>query len=477
MIRSVKNLFKRQQEKAVLEVPEPTGFPTMGNEIPWQMRVPTQTGAITRNGSIFVFGFLAAFLIWAVAFPIASAVVSSGKIVSVGQNKLIQHPSGGVVQQILISDGSFVEKDQILLVLDPSNSQAELTRLEARHTMLSALKTRLEAETSGAAFGQTVSVSGLRLRGAQAIAPENGNAADSQVLREQEREFDAGRKRLNAELDAARHQMESLKDRRAGLQTRLNSARQLLDFTKMELKRTRPLVEDGYLAKSRMWDLDKKRLEQISQVGNLKSEINGMKQQVLEAEAKLSQLAAADTEKRSEELTTVITELAQIKDQLQAARSSLNLTELKAPQSGTVVKLAAHTLGGVVAPGEVIAEIVPQKAGLETEFRVGVSDVDNVSVGQSARIVVTAFNRRTYDPIDGVVTYVSADSALDEATGQTYFTARARMKQDPEKRQGLQEIHAGMATEVFALAEPRVFMNYALQPLYDSMHRSFREAN
>ena len=211
--------------------------------------------------------------------------------------------------------------------------------------------------------------------------------------------------------------------------------------------------------------------------GNLEAEIEATNQKVLEAEARFAQLAEADREKRSEELTSVITELEQIRDQLSAAQSSLNLTELRAPAAGTIVKMTAHTMGGVVKSGEVVAEIVPLESGLETEFRVSVADVDNVNVGQNARIIVTAFNRRTYDPIDGEVSYVSADSSVDELTGETFFLARARMKPNPEKNLGLHEIQAGMATEVFAESTPRVFMSYALQPLFDSMNRSFRETH
>lgn len=444
----------------------------------WQKQVPTDTSHIVRRGGLFVFGFFILFMLWATLFPIASAVVASGKVVSAGQNKLIQHPTGGVVQDILVDDGTFVDAGTVLLLLDPSGSQAELTKLLAQKSMLTALKQRLEAEASGGEFGNTVSVSGLTLRGSQQTSAVEGDATiNSRILVEQQIEFDAGRKRLIAELDAARHQIESLKDQKDGFETQLDSVRQLLEITRMELAKVEPLVEEGYLAKSRLWDLDKTRLDQISQIGNLESEIDATEQRILEAQSKLAQLKEADREKRSEELTSVITELEQIRDQISAAQSSVNLTELRAPESGTIVKMAAHTKGGVIRGGEVIAEIVPQDAGLETEFRVTPADINSVSEGQDARIIITAFNRRTYDPIEGVVSYVSADSAVDEMTGETYFLARARLIQDPDKHQGLHEIQAGMATEVYAQAAPRVFMSYALQPLFDSMGRSFKETN
>ena len=91
----------------------------------WHENVPTSTADIVQRGGIFVFGFLGVFFAWALLFPIASAVVANGKIVSAGQNKLIQHPTGGVVQEILVEDGTRVQEGQVLVILDPSGSQAK----------------------------------------------------------------------------------------------------------------------------------------------------------------------------------------------------------------------------------------------------------------------------------------------------------------------------------------------------------------
>ena len=106
-----------------------TQAPTAGD---WREQVPTGNSSIVRKGLIFVFGFLGLFVIWAFAFPIASAVVANGKIVSSGQNKLIQHPTGGVVRSISVQDGSRVTAGDVLLVLDDSTNRAELPRLTWR---------------------------------------------------------------------------------------------------------------------------------------------------------------------------------------------------------------------------------------------------------------------------------------------------------------------------------------------------------
>lgn len=453
----------------------------------WQDGLPLGNRQVASKGLIFIFGFLALFFAWAFLFPISSAVVAMGKMVSAGANKLVQHPQGGLVQKIYARDGDLVTKGETLLLIDPSVSKAELTRLTARKRMLSALQTRLNSERGGKGFAGPVETStlGLRgtpagsgLRGSQAeTAPQEQVAELNDVLEEQRREFDAGRKRLSAERDGAISQIEGLKDERSGLQARLAGEKSQLKSTRMELARMRPLAEEGYLPKARMWELERKGLEQVTNVTNLEASIDSTGQKIAEAESKLAQLEQADEESRSEELTKVSGELAEIRDQIEAARAAFDGSEIRAPVTGTLTKMVANTEGGVVRAGDTIAEIVPKDAGLITEFRVPIQSIASVKVGQKARVVVTAFNRRTYDPIEGEVTYVSADSELDEVTGEQFFTARALLNENPDKNNGLAEIQAGMTTEVYALVEPRVFMDYVLQPIRDSFSKAFREAN
>ncbi|MEL6505922.1 MAG: HlyD family type I secretion periplasmic adaptor subunit [Pseudomonadota bacterium] len=439
----------------------------------WQEGLPLGNKQVASKGLIFIFGFLALFFAWAFLFPISSAVVAMGKMVSAGSNKLVQHPQGGVVQKIYARDGDLVTKGQPLLLIDPSVSRAELTRLTARQRLLTALQTRLNSERGGQGFANTVEVSGLNLRGAQANAAEE--AVEDELLEEQRREFDAGRKRLAAEKTAATSLIESLKDERSGLEARLAGARSALQSTRRELARMRPLAQEGYLPKARMWELERRGLEEATTATNLEASIDSTGQRIAEAEAKLAQLEQADEEKRAEELTRVSGELAEISDQIKAAQTAFDGAEIRAPVTGTLTKMAANTEGGVVRAGDTIAEIVPKDAGLITEFRVPLQSIKSVKVGQDARVVVTAFNRRTYDPIQAEVTYVSADSEIDEATQEQFFVARAQLKENPKKNNGLSEIQAGMTTEVYALVEPRVFMDYVLQPIRDSFSKAFRE--
>ncbi|MFD0916456.1 HlyD family type I secretion periplasmic adaptor subunit [Pseudahrensia aquimaris] len=449
----------------------------------WGDNVPTGHKSIVSKGLMFVFGFLLIFGLWAVLSPISSAVVAGGKIISTGNNKLVQHPDGGVVREILVRDGSQVKAGDLLLTLDRSAKQAELTRLMARQRTLLARKARYEAEQRGESVIGPVSVPATddtlsNLRGGQGIIDEVAVQAQQQaspVLEEQRREFEAARNRLAAQLETIGRQIETFKEQKLGLEARLAGGQRLLALTERELSRVRPLADEGFLPKSRLWDLEKTQLEQITSGQNLRSEIEATNQRIAEATSKLTEIQENDREKRSEEMTKIIGELAEIRDQIPAAQTALDLTELRAPVAGTIVNLSANTTGGVVPAGQPIAEIVPLDAELLVEFRVPLNKAKQVQPEQDARVTITTLNRRLYDPIDATVTFVSADSITDEQTGESYFLARARMRDTPGKKTGIDEVRNGMAAEVYVVSNPRTFVAYVMQPLVDSFHRAFRE--
>ena len=424
----------------------------------WQERMPQDPSRIVRAGSITVFGCLGLFLAWATFAPLASAVIAPGRLVAAGQNKLIQHPQGGIVRRIHVEEGARVRAGDVLVTLDATGDRAEASRLAARRARLEAERDRLQGRAD---------TGGLGLRGAV-----GGNATNSRLRAEQARVQDAVSVRERAEMDAAASRIEALRERRTGIAGRLAATRRLRDFTLGEIARIAPLAEEGYVARNRLRDLEKERLERIAALQELAAEQAATDQQIVAAEAELDRLQAGMTEQRGNDLTRVLGELAEIEDALTAAEVSLEGTQLRAPVAGVVKGLTAWTVGGVAKAGGVIAEIVPVTASLEAEFRVPPHEIESVSVGQPARVQVTAFDFRTTEPLPGEVSHVAADSSRDEATGETYFLARARIDAPGAIAPRLR---SGMAGDVFVEGRSRVFLSYLLEPLTKSFGRAFRQ--
>jgi HlyD family secretion protein len=147
-----------------------------------------------------------------------------------------------------------------------------------------------------------------------------------------------------------------------------------------------------------------------------------------------------------------------------------------APVSGIVVQKRFHTTGGVVGPGQPILDIVPAEAGLLVDARVRPVDIDMVAAGQPARVHFLPYSERNLPQIWGEVRSVSADSLVDENTGEQYFLARIEVPKDEIAKMGADaKVTSGMPAEVLIMTGERTVLQYLTQPIIDSLRRSFRE--
>ncbi|WP_137136966.1 HlyD family efflux transporter periplasmic adaptor subunit, partial [Rhizobium sp. FKY42] len=145
------------------------------------------------------------------------------------------------------------------------------------------------------------------------------------------------------------------------------------------------------------------------------------------------------------------------------------------PQTGIVHELTAHTIGGVIAPGETIMQIVPVNDTLVIEARVQPADIDQLHVGQKAALRFTAFNQRTTPEILGEIKTVAADLIINQQTGESWYTTRIHISPDELARLGNMPLLAGMPVEAFIQTGERTALSYLVKPLVDQIARAMRE--
>ena len=479
---------------------------TPRNRIEWQAKAHTDSKPIVKVGLWAIMSVLVVFLLWGSLASLSSAIITPGVVVSEGSNKLVQHPIGGRVLSIAVRDGDGVTAGDVMVVLDPSKAQAELARLEARHTALMALRSRLDAERSNDVRPMNLRLAsepevlrGVRpevapkppvaLRGGdgtlltvvrdEPVAAKPAAFAvatqDRELLESQRDAYDSGRALLAQEIQALNQKRLTLKSQMAGLAARIDSQNQLLEITGSEIQRLTPLAAAGYVARNRIADKRRTQLELEGLIASLRLDRAAMQDQMTEIALQIDKARIARADAASRDYARIVSELAELEDQRRVALDAVNNLALRAPASGDVINMKLNTVGGVFGPGDVIAEIVPEGAPLQVEVRIQPSDIDFVKIGQVADIAVTAFDRRLDDLLEGEVVYVSADSEKDPDTGAQYFTARLDLAelQDPSAR--LPDIKAGMQGEVYIHTGSRTFLTYLTRPLLDSFRRAFRE--
>jgi len=165
---------------------------------------------------------------------------------------------------------------------------------------------------------------------------------------------------------------------------------------------------------------------------------------------------------------------------LQAAQDQLSRTQIRAPATGSVVGLTVFTVGGVVAPGQKILDVVPAKVGLVLEANVSPNDADDLKVGQTTQVKFTGMHERSLPKLSGKLTRVSADSFVDEKTGQSYFTAEVTVPNSEidiirQERGADFDLKPGMPAQILVPLKKRTALQYLFEPLTDAMWKSFRE--
>jgi len=157
------------------------------------------------------------------------------------------------------------------------------------------------------------------------------------------------------------------------------------------------------------------------------------------------------------------------------AEDQLKRVDIRAPIDGVVHQLTVHTVGGVIAAGEPIMLIVPQREPLQVEAKVPPQDIDQLRVGQPAILRFVAFSQRTTPELDGTVTRISADVSEDTKTGSRYYTIRISVPDNEVARLGAVKLVPGMPVEGLIQTSPRTVMSYLVKPFRDQLARAFRE--
>lgn len=425
-----------------------------------------------RLGIIVAGLFFVLFLGWAAFAPLDAAAYAPGKLVVSGQRQSVQHRDGGVVASIKVAEGRRVDKGDLLIELAGAEVRAQERALYTQMINYQAQRARLEAELSGAA----------------AISwPTDFNTTDplkradiDEAIRVQSNEFRARRSSLAAQSSVLGQQSAQANQSATGYQSKMVSSAEQERLIQAEIDALRPAADKGFVSQSRMRALERAKADLQGQRGQYQANVAEARSSA--SGGRLRQIEAQNTyrERASAELREVEFALGEVLPKYRAARDQLERLRIRAPVSGTVIGLSIFTVGGVIAPGQTLMDIVPEKADLVVAARVAVGDADDLRVGQGAQVKFLGLHERAMPIIMGQVTRLSADSLVDEKSGESFYTAEVRVPADQMQQvkniRGRDfEFRAGAPVAVLVPLRKRTALQYALEPLADTMWTAFRE--
>jgi HlyD family secretion protein len=403
--------------------------------------------------------------VWAATTEISGALIAPGTIVVESNVKKVQHPTGGVVGQLLVHDGDRVKAGDLLVRLDDTIMRANLAIVTKALTELYARKARLEAERDGA---ETVKFPDDLMQ--QSDVPEI-----AQVLMGERKLFELRRSARAGQKAQLQERINQSGEETTGLSAQKVAKEKEITLIEHELAGVRDLFNKNLVPMTRLTSLERdatriggERGQLIATVAQAKGKIAELRLQIIQIDQDLSSEVA-------KEMREIDAKIGEFVERKVSAMDQLKRTDIRSPQNGTVFQSTVHTVGGVMPAGEPIMLIVPEADKLTIEARVNPQDIDKVQLGQIAALRFSAFNVRTTPEIFGTVSRVSADTTTDQRTNQSYYTIRIAMPPEQVTRLGDVKLVPGMPVEAFVKTGERTVISYLMKPLSDQINRAFRE--
>jgi HlyD family secretion protein len=408
---------------------------------------------------------------WASTAQLAGAVVAPGTIVVESSVKKVQHPTGGVVGKILVKEGDPVSEGQLVLQLDDTVTRATLGAVRSQLDEQMAREVRLHAERDGSdtlTFPESLIARHNEVSVATAIAGE-------------EKLFEARRTARTGQRAQLRERIVQSKEEIGGLSAQVEAKDGELNLISTELVGVAELYKKALVSISRYTQLQRDQTRVQGERGSLIADIARARGKISETELQILQIDQDLSSEVMKDLRETQGKIAELKEKVTAAEDQLKRVDLRAPQAGTVHQLAMHTVGGVIANGELIMQIVPHADELVVDARVAPQDIDQLAVGATATVRIMAGNQRTTPVITGRLMRVSADVEREQQQkdsaqpAQAYYTVRIALSADEVAR--LQGLHLvpGMPADVFIQTYERTPLQYLLKPLREQIARTFRE--
>jgi membrane fusion protein, type I secretion system len=403
---------------------------------------------------------------WMALTKISGAVVASGSIAVKGEAKTIQHLDGGIVTEILVSNGDIVKAGDPLVRLDRTLLGAQLTIYGNRLAEAVARRARLVAERDGedqihwpdknVALLGIVPTADVRLSQAKLL---NVRRANKRGQHEQ----------LEQKILQHQNQIEGV----IGLKKSVVEQIKLID---RELSGIKELYAKGNTTLQRVLALEREKSKLLGRQAEQDAQLARVSNLISETRIQIVQVDHEFGEKNLSELRQVEQEINDLVQQYYSTREKLGRVVIKAPASGMVHQLQVFTIGGVISSGAAVMQIVPVGEAIEVVAHVEPQFIDELSVGQMATLQFSAFGDLHHKPIEGVVRSISPSSVLDEKTGQGYYVVRMEVP-DAEmvKIGGRDRLIPGMPVTTFLKKQDRTVLNYLMRPLTDQIKLAFRE--
>jgi epimerase transport system membrane fusion protein len=418
-------------------------------------------------GLLVIVLFFGGLTVWSVFFPFQGAVIASGVVMVAGERKIVQHFEGGIIDKILVKDGDKVGEGDVLIELKSSNVNSNVDLLRGRLWAKLAEAARLRAEST--------------MKSA-IVWPEEFAALDHnpEILKLETAEQDlfvSKRSDMQGKKDLYNSQIMQLGNRIDGSKQELNSLAEIIKNLEEDLNSKLPLVQEKYLGKTSILELQRTLSENKGRKGKLIQDIGQLHQMTEELRLRIIDLDTQYKDQALSKLKEANDTIYQLNEQVKPQIDAKERLKIRAPVTGFVINMQVHSEGsGVIQPAKPILEIVPENSSMIIKVQVRPQDIISVRMGQTTKVQLSAFQRKSTPPINGRVTYVSPDLITQETPhgAASYYTAHVEIDETDLKAKNAY-LSPGMPASCYITTDKRTVISYLLGPLLKGFDQAMRE--
>jgi len=409
---------------------------------------------------VLLFGVLG---LWAAFTMISGAVVAQGQVMVRAQTQQLQSLEGGTVSALLVKNGDRVTKDQILVQFDPALTRANLDITLAKLADALALHSRLQAEQQG-------NVPDFTPPALPFPAPDLTAAAAGQRS-----VFAARAALLQGQRDRLVETLAQQDSQLQGLNIQIGAKRDQIALAQIQVDNQQSLLDKGLTRQSALSDLRRGLSELLGQLAGLEAEQARLTNARRDSTLETLQGERSFQEKVATDLGDATARMQELVLEIVMRRGQLAHTDLRAPMNGVVHEMKLATLGGVVAPGGTVLDIIPLDQGMSFEVQVDPRGIDQVHVGQATDLVLSSFDPRTTPRLKAHVLTISPDAVVDPRSGRSFYRVDLDVPPAELARLGDQVLVPGMPISAYLATSDRSVLAYLLHPLTSQLDLAFRE--
>ncbi len=403
--------------------------------------------------------FLVSALTWAAFAEIDEVTRGEGKVIPSSKIQVIQNLEGGILTEILVSEGQFVDKDQPLLRLDDIRFSSSYRETRSKYLALLARAARLKAEANS----QPVSMP-------DAVTEEDPQLAANELALHRSRAEELASKRNILEQQESQTRQEM-----AELEARKSQLARSYALLKQELDMSEPLVAEGAISEVEILRLKRSVNDMRGELEASKLAIPRLRAANEEMKSKIAEIDIAFRTEARSKFSAVESELSSVKETLRGQQDRVSRTLVRSPVRGTVKQIMVTTVGGVIQPGMDLVEIVPTEGSLLIEAHVRPADIAFLRPDQDVQVKLTAYDYAIYGGLPAKLEHISADTIPDES-GESFFLIRVRTERSYLGTEAAPlKIMPGMTAMVDILTGEKTVLDYLLKPVLRARERALKE--